>query len=192
MEEKRYTISETSELLELETHVLRYWEEELNLNIPRNEMGHRYYTDKEIKIFEKIKEFKQQGLQLKAIKSALNNLNGQDEIYGLRVRNSHEINIANPNDEKVKKFQVMIRDLFKEALLEYNRLFKEELKEDLKQDLREEISSQIKSLEINHESKEKERYRKLDEAIREVQNMRKESAVAVTAKKPWYKQVFGK
>ncbi|HOA79612.1 MAG TPA: helix-turn-helix domain-containing protein [Defluviitaleaceae bacterium] len=192
MEEKRYTISEASELLELESHVLRYWEEELNLNIPRNEMGHRYYTNNEIDIFKKIKDFKNQGLQLKAIKSALDNLNKNNENYSLEITNNSQVNIANPNDEKVKKFQIMIRNLFKEALIEYNRIFKEELKEELKHDLREEISSQIKTIELNHELKEKERYRKLDEAIREVQNMRKESAVAVTAKKPWYKQVFGR
>ena len=167
-------------------------EEELNLNIPRNEMGHRYYTNNEIDIFKKIKDFKNQGLQLKAIKSALDNLNKNNENYSLEITNNSQVNIANPNDEKVKKFQIMIRNLFKEALIEYNRIFKEELKEELKHDLREEISSQIKTIELNHELKEKERYRKLDEAIREVQNMRKESAVAVTAKKPWYKQVFGR
>ncbi|NLM49118.1 MAG: MerR family transcriptional regulator [Epulopiscium sp.] len=192
MEEKRYTISEASDLLELESHVLRYWEEELNLNIPRNEMGHRYYTKKEMDIFEKIKELKGRGLQLKAIKSVLDDLNEKEENYSLKLAESNAINIANPNDERVKKFQMMLRNLFKEALVEYNRLFKEELKEDLKRDLREEISCQIRSIELSHELKEKERYRKLDEAIREVQNMRKESAVAVTVKKPWYKQVFGR
>ena len=46
MKEERYSISEASRLLELENHVLRYWEEELDLKIPRNEQGHRYYQEK--------------------------------------------------------------------------------------------------------------------------------------------------
>ena len=50
-------------------HVLRYWEEELELTVPRNEMGHRYYTKENIEQFMKIKEWKEQGYQLKAIKA---------------------------------------------------------------------------------------------------------------------------
>lgn len=68
MEEKRYIISDASKLIEVEAHVLRYWEEELDISIPRNEMGHRYYTDFYIDLFKKIKELKDSGFQLKAIK----------------------------------------------------------------------------------------------------------------------------
>ena len=46
MEKVRYMISDAAALAGVETHVLRYWEEELDLTIPRNEMGHRYYTRK--------------------------------------------------------------------------------------------------------------------------------------------------
>ena len=44
MEKVRYMISDASSMVNVESHVLRYWEDELELNIPRNEMGHRYYT----------------------------------------------------------------------------------------------------------------------------------------------------
>ncbi len=71
MGDRRYIISETSARTGLESHVLRYWEEELGLKIPRNELGHRYYTDEHIKLFCKIKELKEKGYQLKAIKSEL-------------------------------------------------------------------------------------------------------------------------
>ena len=46
--EKGYMISDASKMLEVENHVLRYWEEELELPIPRNELGHRYYRESEI------------------------------------------------------------------------------------------------------------------------------------------------
>ncbi len=71
MGDRRYIISETSARTGLESHVLRYWEDELGLKIPRNELGHRYYTEEHIKLFCKIKELKEKGYQLKAIKSEL-------------------------------------------------------------------------------------------------------------------------
>ena len=49
MEAKQYTISEAAKKLHVGSHVLRFWEEELHLNIPRNEMGHRVYSEKEMK-----------------------------------------------------------------------------------------------------------------------------------------------
>ena len=60
MGEVRYMISEAAKKVNVETHVLRYWEEELDLKIPRNEMGHRYYTRDNIKEFQKIKDLKDQ------------------------------------------------------------------------------------------------------------------------------------
>ena len=61
MEKVRYMISDAANLVDVESHVLRYWEDELELNIPRNEMGHRYYTKENIQEFQKIKELKEQG-----------------------------------------------------------------------------------------------------------------------------------
>ena len=43
MDEVHYLISDASKKVDVEAHVLRYWEDELGLEIPRNEMGHRYY-----------------------------------------------------------------------------------------------------------------------------------------------------
>ena len=68
MENVRYMISDAANIVNVESHVLRYWEEELELQIPRNEMGHRYYTEENIAQFQKIKEWKEQGYQLKAIR----------------------------------------------------------------------------------------------------------------------------
>ena len=48
MDKQRYMISDAAALVNVESHVLRYWEEELELTVPRNEMGHRYYTKENI------------------------------------------------------------------------------------------------------------------------------------------------
>lgn len=72
MEEKTiYYISEAAKKVQVENHVLRYWEEELQLPIKRNEMGHRYYTEQDVKRLQEIKLLKEQGLQLKAIRTVL-------------------------------------------------------------------------------------------------------------------------
>ena len=70
---KRYTITEAADILNLRTHTLRYWEEELELEIPRNEMGHRVYYDEQLEVFHDIRRLKEQGYQLTAIRMQLQN-----------------------------------------------------------------------------------------------------------------------
>ena len=64
-------ISDAAKEVQVESHVLRYWEEELHLPIHRNELGHRYYTKEDVERFKQIKGMKERGLQLKAIKMIL-------------------------------------------------------------------------------------------------------------------------
>ncbi len=66
-------ISDAAKAVCVESHVLRYWEEELQLPIKRNELGHRYYTKEDVERFKNIKDMKERGLQLKAIKMILKN-----------------------------------------------------------------------------------------------------------------------
>lgn len=85
MNQETLLISEAAKQVQVETHVLRYWEEELQLPIKRNEMGHRYYTMEDVNQFREIKLLKEQGLQLKAIRSilrkdCLNGVNGNSSI----------------------------------------------------------------------------------------------------------------
>ena len=84
MKENKYTISEAARLLSVENHVLRYWEEELELNIPRNELGHRYYREEEIQLLHCIKELKNKGFQLKAVKEVLPDLEQKKLKSGIR------------------------------------------------------------------------------------------------------------
>ena len=80
--ETRYTVRQTVEMTGVKSYVLRYWEEELELGIPRNEMGHRYYTDFHIRLFKQIKELKEKGYQLKAIKHALEQMKKDGKLEG--------------------------------------------------------------------------------------------------------------
>lgn len=71
--EQTLFISDAAKKVHVEAHVLRYWEEELELPIKRNELGHRYYTEEDVKRFQEIRELKERGLQLKAIRLILKN-----------------------------------------------------------------------------------------------------------------------
>ena len=71
MEKKEYSVSEAVRLIGVESHVLRYWEEELQVEIRRTSQGHRIYSQENIETFCMVKELKEYGLQLKAIRYLL-------------------------------------------------------------------------------------------------------------------------
>ena len=54
MAERRYSISQASRLVGVENHVLRYWEDELHLEIPRDRKNQRYYTKLHIEMFRRL------------------------------------------------------------------------------------------------------------------------------------------
>ncbi|QQY80661.1 MerR-like DNA binding protein [Keratinibaculum paraultunense] len=70
--DKEYSISEAAEITDYPPHVLRYYEKEFELEIPRNESNHRYYTYKEIELFQYIKSLQEQGFSNKQIKLIMN------------------------------------------------------------------------------------------------------------------------
>jgi DNA-binding transcriptional MerR regulator len=80
VEEVRYMISEAANLIDVEAHVLRNWQKELALPISRNEMDQRYYKPADIELLKKLKELREYGFQLKAIKMVLSTL---DSPYSL-------------------------------------------------------------------------------------------------------------
>ena len=121
MSETRYMISDASKLVDVEAHVLRYWEEELDLPIGRNEMGHRYYTEENIRLFRHIKELKDRGVQLKAVRMLLPDLEkGDTEISHLLDRADRLPLPADgqtaAREEKMQQFQCIMSRLISEAL----------------------------------------------------------------------------
>ena len=186
MSETRYMISDASRLVDVEAHVLRYWEEELELPIGRNEMGHRYYTEEDIRLFRHIKGLKDGGVQLKAIKPLLPELeNGAVKLVGLLARASG-IPVSADGDtareERMQQFQCIMSRLIAEAL------------EDHTEKMGCEISTQVSGQVIKEmdyllrmkEEREDERFRRLDETIRNSQKSRKEkAAIAKEEKRKW-------
>lgn len=86
MDEIRFMISEAAKQVQVESHVLRYWEEELGLTIRRTEMGHRYYTKDDIQLFRCIKKLKNEGMLLKDLKPLIPEL----KATRLKLKESEE------------------------------------------------------------------------------------------------------
>ena len=68
-----YNIKKMAEMLEVSIGALRKWEEDYNLKIPRNEMGHRFYTNKELDVFNRIIKLKNEGANIHLIRKILSN-----------------------------------------------------------------------------------------------------------------------
>ena len=106
MEKVRYMISDAANIVNVESHVLRYWEDELELNVPRNELGHRYYTKENIQEFQRIKELKEQGYQLKAIRMIVHNMSpdAQAEVGAVHPGEKQDLHqVTCTSNEKVIK-----------------------------------------------------------------------------------------
>ena len=105
MEKVRYTISDAAQMMDVESHALRYWEEELDLSVPRNEQGHRYYTKENIEQFQKIKDLKEKGYQLKAIKMLLHEeeplLETEPQPKEKADRKSTRLNSSHANESRM-------------------------------------------------------------------------------------------
>ena len=208
MDEVHYLISDASKKVDVEAHVLRYWEEELELDIPRNEMGHRYYTDLHIRLFKQVKNLKEKGFQLKAIKHALNQVlkkDGKaqtelsDEILerdmnaalnefkeedgntSLSTMKSDGVSVV-AMEEKMEQFQ-QIMNLIIGRALEVNN---EKLSQDISCLVNEKMGKELEFLLQASDEKEEERFRQLDETLRAYQ--KGGQAEAAAAKVPFFKR----
>ena len=147
MEKVRYMISDAADMVHVETHVLRYWEEELELTIPRNEMGHRYYTRENIQEFQKIKDLKDQGYQLKAIRMILHNgeiedptiLLNQDigtqakELINAVQKNQTPISVQITAEDRMSQFRELMSDIVGQAINQNNEALSQTIGKDVQE-----------------------------------------------------------
>ena len=208
MGEKRYIISDASKMLNVESHVLRYWEEELEIKIPRNEMGHRYYTEGNIESLRKVRDLKKQGYSLKAIKNMVNpkkatrenkesneRLTVRQPISLMEVREKkagvencyQEVpeamsgsvqsvvqNMTQSNGQnaesaglKLEQFQNLMNKVVSKALKESTTNLGKELSDNVSENVLKGMNYMMRV----QDEKEEERYRKLDELMRNKQKL---------------------
>lgn len=200
MQQTKYQIKEVAEMMEVESHVLRYWEEELNLVIKRNEQGHRYYTDEDIATFQFIKDLKKQGYQLRAIKKIIaEKVNRQESTYTVSDKKStiskasasmqknpmsielktSDINILDSgiNEDGHQEFSIIARAGREEKALRLQNLLKQIITEavmkhdeKLCEDVKE---TMVKELDYQFRIQEEEHFKHLDELLRSKQKKRR-------------------
>ena len=175
MEETRYMISDAAKKVDVETHVLRYWEEELELPISRTDLGHRYYTEEDIHVFQSIKEIKERGFQLKAIKVLLPEIRKResrstDHIISLEeklvqysapkelmAQEESQVDMIAVEKDKLCQFEAIVGNVFRQILKENNV--------ELENQITGGVVREMDLLMRLKEEREEERYRRLDEAI---------------------------
>ncbi|SHJ47545.1 MerR family transcriptional regulator [Paramaledivibacter caminithermalis] len=132
---KSYSISEASELIGFANHVLRFYEKEFELEIPRNKSGHRYYTYIEIEKFLYIKTLKERGLSNKQIKTIINSpeeIMEMEEIAVTTLGNNAKVsdNIVPINN--TNNTEVAMQADFSKYLFKIEKLLEEKLDDNLK------------------------------------------------------------
>lgn len=167
--ETRYTVRQAVEMTGVKSYVLRYWEEELELQIHRNELGHRYYTGYDIQLFLNIKELKKRGLQLRAIKNLIPQMTASMTGFGESTATLLEGEVIDHTEVKTD------RDL-KEKISE-----KDEERDDKILEFQA-ILERLITQELKTQNEDEERCRSLDYAIRRQQLARKEAAAAAEKK----------
>ncbi len=176
--EKQYKISEMTKLINVEAHVLRYWEEELQLPIKRNELGHRYYTEDDRELFLRVKQLKEKGIQLKGIRSILDLPQEESVIQTAlpQIMEKSTLSFADNKEEKSYRLQMLLKGLIQEAVEESN----EKLAEDIKECLVKELDYQFRVASEEEEQhrraymkQQEEYFQRLDEMIQGSRHMKK-------------------
>lgn len=194
--EKIYMISDAAKNVKVEAHVLRYWEEELKLPVRRNEMGHRFYTEEDIKLFQRIKDLKDQGLQLKAIRNLLareRQEQGQTEPvtnpaldsqsrkeaedmgkrHVLMVHNGEVMPVEETKAEKSMRLQKLLHSMIADAVQSNNQDICQEIVQEVKSSILKELDYQFRmqeekddEREADRDARNEEHYKKLDNMLR--------------------------
>ena len=211
MSETHYLISDAAKKVDVPSHVLRYWEEELEMKIPRNEMGHRCYSEFHIRLFKQVKDLKEKGYQLKAIKTAMEKSGKKDGVVvvpaeGLEeeivaalkeCEEQEETRLESLNDreltelmakERAKQFEELMMRMIGQAIEENN----EKLSQDISRLVNDKILKELDYLMRVADERDEERFRQLDETLRLYQRENKGKAEAAAAKIPFFPLGFQK
>ena len=193
MGEVRFMISEAAKKVHVESHVLRYWEEELGLSIGRTEMGHRYYTEDDIQLFCCIKRLKDEGMLLRDLKLLVpqlnetrNRLRQADKVSEKAAEKSAVKTVTDaaalPSaavapDEIITRTQLeqvrsLLGDVLSEVVTDNNSTLTDQISKTVTSDILREMDDLFQA----KERREEEHFRKLDMLIRRQQTARKESS----------------
>lgn len=157
--DKQYGISEVAEITGYPPHVLRYYEKEFELDIPRNDSNHRYYTYAEIELFQYIKSLQEKGFSNKQIKLIIKSpevlLNSNEETALTNVNQLDLINVVDLAEEISLNLYDKLFDCINE-IFESNREYNDQIIKNLMDEivaLRNELNSKERDVLICENAK---------------------------------------
>ena len=195
--------------------MLRYWEDELQLDIPRNGKSHRCYTELHIRLFQKIKELKEKGYQLKAIEQVLKKMiDGDDDINPDQVLEQNAVNILKEgsagnemedetnlktlpkaettaiafNPEKMEQFQQIMNQIIGRAVGQAIQDNNEALSDEISRQVNDKMVQELEYMMRVNDERAEERFRTLDETLRAYQKESKGKAEAAATRLPFFKR----
>lgn len=168
MEQIHNTISEAAKKLHVGPHVLRFWEDELHLDIPRNKMGHRVYSAKEMQLLEHIIQMKKDGHSLKEIEHEVSPSAGS-QVIPYPVEHTHL-----ENADKMVQFKAILGRIVSDAIRDNSS----SLTTDIASTVSDQVSKELDFLFREKEESDEKRFRHLDETIRSFQKARQEVAAS--------------
>ncbi len=166
--ETRYTVRQAAEMTGIKAYVMRYWEDELDLHIQRNELGHRYYTGSDIQLFMNIRELKKRGLQLRAIRDLIPQM-----MHTAVDIEEDNIRLLEGESEECSAQDTLYIQEKEEKQMEDPKILEFQA-----------ILERLITQEIRSKNEDEERFRSLDLAIRKQQMARREIAAALSEKRP--------
>ncbi len=213
MGEKHYSIADVAKKINLEPHLIHHWEEELALDIPRNERGFRYYGKQEIELLRSVQKLRQKGFRIGAIKLIINDIKRiealpADQLLELRDKLDVAMGINSLNEairfdqgtlvkkepekeaaelsepeRKLEQFKAVLSEVVMQALQQNNV----ELSQRINYSVSESVVREMEYLMRRKEEREEEHYRMLDQAITLFRESDREAA-ATTEKKGWFRR----
>ncbi len=209
--EQYLLISDAAKRVQVESHVLRYWEEELKLPIKRNELGHRYYTHSDIERFLQIKTMKERGLQLKAIKMILKDgrldvlsqnedvemepisvdLNenceesaGASEQNGLAIDIVQKQEVMNASEETREEKAQRLQWLLQQLIRETLQENNKELSKEIKDSVVKELDYQFRCQEEREQERDKVREQRSEEYYKKMDELLRKKSGKIKPIKP--------
>ncbi len=80
MGERKYLMADVAKKLDIPPYMLRYYEDALAINIPRNERGLRYYRKQEIELFTSVMNLRQKGFDIASIRMVLDDIHRIEKL----------------------------------------------------------------------------------------------------------------
>ncbi|MGN0165020.1 MAG: MerR family transcriptional regulator [Lachnospiraceae bacterium] len=193
MGERKYLMADVAKKLDIPPYMLRYYEDALAINIPRNERGLRYYRKQELELFASVLNLKQKGFDISAIRMVMDDIHRieklppekllelRDKLDTVMDRKTSEEGVsvlgtfpAKPvqtgpepvqnADDKMQQFKNIMTGIVLDAL----KMNNEDLGQQIKYTVTDSVVKEMSYIMKKQEDVEEERFKSIDQRLREV------------------------